>query len=129
MQFDRVGCFLYSREEGTASAAVPDDVPAALKEERRGRLMELQQGISLEKNRAWVGRRMDVLVEGREKGLAVGRSFRDAPEVDGVVLIEGDATPGAMIRARITGALPYDLTGVLEKEKTGQSRNTGKTTN
>jgi ribosomal protein S12 methylthiotransferase len=118
MQFDRVGCFLYSREEGTASAALPNDVPPALKEERRGRLMELQQGISLEKNRAWVGRRLDILVEGHQKGLTVGRSFRDAPEVDGVVLIEGDAPLGAMVRARITGALPYDLTGVLEKEKT-----------
>jgi ribosomal protein S12 methylthiotransferase len=118
MRFDRVGCFLYSREEGTASAALPDDVPPALKQERRGALMELQQGISLEMNRAWVGRRMDILVEGRQKGLIVGRSFRDAPEVDGVVLLEGDAPLGAMVRARITGALPYDLTGVVEDEKT-----------
>ena len=80
--------------------------------------MELQQGISLEANRAWIGRRMDILVEGHQKGLTVGRSFRDAPEVDGVVLIEGDAPLGAMVRVRITGALPYDLTGVLEEEKT-----------
>ncbi|MGB7539127.1 MAG: 30S ribosomal protein S12 methylthiotransferase RimO [Anaerolineales bacterium] len=118
MRFDRVGCFLYSREEGTAGAALPDDVPPALKQERRNALMELQQGISLEQNRAWVGRRMDILVEGRQKGLTVGRSFRDAPEVDGVVLLEGDAPLGAMVRARITGALPYDLTGVVEEEKT-----------
>jgi len=118
MRFDRVGCFLYSCEEGTASAALPDDVPPALKQERRDRLMELQQGISLEINRAWIGKRMDVLVEGHQKGLTVGRSYRDAPEVDGVVLLEGDAPPGAMVRARITGALPYDLTGVLEDEKT-----------
>jgi ribosomal protein S12 methylthiotransferase len=118
MQFDRVGCFLYSREEGTASASLADDVPPPVKQERRNRLMELQQGISLEKNRGWVGQRMDILVEGHRKGLTVGRSFRDAPEVDGVVLIEGDAPPGAMVRVRVTGALPYDLTGVLEKEKT-----------
>jgi ribosomal protein S12 methylthiotransferase len=65
-----------------------------------------------------VGRSLDVLVEGRRKGLSVGRSYRDAPEVDGVVLIEGDAAPGAMVRVRVTGALPYDLIGVLEKEKT-----------
>jgi ribosomal protein S12 methylthiotransferase len=122
MRFDRVGCFLYSREGGTASAALPDDVPPALKEERRGRLMELQQGISLELNRAWVGRRMDILVEGRQKGLMVGRSFRDAPEVDGVVLLEGDAPLGAMVRARITGALPYDLTGVVENQKTAGAK-------
>jgi ribosomal protein S12 methylthiotransferase len=129
MAFDRVGCFLYSREEGTASAALSDDVPLAVKEERRNRLMETQQGISLAANRAWIGRDMDILVEGHQKGLTVGRSYRDAPEVDGVVLLEGDAVLGAMVRARITGALPYDLTGVLKHEKTGQSRNTGRTTN
>jgi ribosomal protein S12 methylthiotransferase len=117
VRFDRVGCFLYSREEGTASAELPDDVPPVVKEERRGRLMELQQGISLEENRLWVGRTLDVLVEGRRKGLSVGRSYRDAPEVDGVVLIEGDAPPGAMVRVRVTGALPYDLIGALEEEK------------
>jgi ribosomal protein S12 methylthiotransferase len=118
MRFDRVGCFLYSREEGTASALLADDVPPPLKQERRNRLMELQQGISLERNREWVGRTMDVLVEGHRKGLAVGRTFRDAPEVDGVVLIEGDVPSGKMARVRITGALPYDLIGTLEKEKT-----------
>jgi ribosomal protein S12 methylthiotransferase len=117
VRFDRVGCFLYSREEGTASAKLPDDVAPDVKEERRGRLMELQQGISLEENRRWVGRPLDVLVEGRRKGLSVGRSYRDAPEVDGVVLIEGDAAPGEMVRVRITGALPYDLIGVLENKK------------
>jgi ribosomal protein S12 methylthiotransferase len=128
MRFDRVGCFLYSREEGTASASLADDVPSGIKEQRRSRLMELQQGISLEKNREWVGRRMDVLAEGKSKGLTVGRSFRDAPEVDGVVLIEGDVEPGKMARVRITGALPYDLIGVLEQEKTaGKGRRPSKT--
>jgi len=117
MRFDRVGCFLYSREEGTASASMADDIPPEIKLGRRNRLMERQQGISLEKNRAWVGRRMDVLVEGRRKGLTVGRSYRDAPEVDGVVLIEGDTPPGNMVRVRITGALPYDLIGRFEEEK------------
>ncbi len=127
MRFDRVGCFLYSREEGTASSLLTDDVPPPLKQERRNRLMELQQGISLEKNRAWVGRRMDILVEGHRKGLTVGRSFRDAPEVDGVVLIEGDASPGKMVRVRITGALPYDLIGTLaEEKKAGESRRPSK---
>jgi ribosomal protein S12 methylthiotransferase len=124
VRFDRVGCFLYSREEGTASAGLPDDVAPGVKSERRGRLMELQQGISLEENRAWVGRTLDVLVEGRRKGFSVGRSYRDAPEVDGMVLIEEDAPCGAMARVRITGALPYDLIGVLAEKKTrrGQMR-------
>jgi ribosomal protein S12 methylthiotransferase len=121
MRFDRVGCFLYSREEGTAAAALGGEVPAAVREERRGRLMELQQKISLEQNRALVGRRLDVLTEGRSKGLTVGRSYRDAPEVDGVVLIEGDAAPGEMLSVRVTGALPYDLTAVLENETAGEA--------
>lgn len=116
MRFDRVGCFLYSREEGTESASLPDDVPSAMKEERRARLMELQQQISLEKNREWVGRTLDVLVEGRQRGVSVGRSFRDAPEVDGVVIIQEDAPIGEMVRVQITGALPYDLIGVSEKK-------------
>jgi ribosomal protein S12 methylthiotransferase len=114
MRFDRVGCFPFYCEPGTAAADLPDDVPPEIKEERRGRLMELQQKISLEKNRGWVGRTLPVLVEGRDKGLAVGRSFRDAPEVDGVVLVEGKARAGEMIRVKITGALPYDLIGVQE---------------
>jgi ribosomal protein S12 methylthiotransferase len=118
MQFDRVGCFLYSREEGTAGARLADDVPPEVKQERRDRLMELQQGISLAKNRAWVGRTMQVLVEGRSQGLAVGRSFRDAPEVDGVVLIEGDFPTGAMVRVRVKSALPYDLIAGPEEIKT-----------
>jgi ribosomal protein S12 methylthiotransferase len=127
MRFDRVGCFLYSREEAAASAALPDDVPPEVKERRRGRLMELQQGISLEKNREWIGRTMDILTEGKSEGLTVGRSFRDAPEVDGVVLIEGDIPPGNMERVRITGALPYDLVGVLDKKTTaGGSRRPSK---
>jgi ribosomal protein S12 methylthiotransferase len=117
MRFDRVGCFLYSREEGTPAAALPDDVPFAEKKERRGRVMSLQQEISETKNQAWVGRCLDVLIEGKQDGWAVGRSFRDAPEVDGLVLVEGGAPPGEMVRVRVTGALPYDLIGVPEKEK------------
>jgi ribosomal protein S12 methylthiotransferase len=112
MRFDRVGCFLYSHEEGTPAAALADDVPPEKKEERRARLMELQQAISLEKNRAWVGSTLDVLVEGRRRGVSVGRSFRDAPEVDGVVVIQGDAPVGGLVRVRVTDALPYDLIAV-----------------
>jgi ribosomal protein S12 methylthiotransferase len=119
MQFDRVGCFLYSREEGTPAAGLPDDVPAEVKEQRRGRVMERQQEISLALNRNLVGQSLDVLVEGRKQGISVGRSYRDAPEVDGVVLIEGDAPVGEMVRVKVTGALPYDLVGVLEKQTAG----------
>jgi ribosomal protein S12 methylthiotransferase len=76
--------------------------------------MELQQGISLQRNQAWVGRRLPVLIEGWGDDLAVGRSYRDAPEVDGVVLIEGARPPlGEITPVDITGALAYDLVGRL----------------
>lgn len=116
MRFDRVGSFVYSHEPGTESGRLEDTVPQELKEERRARLMEFQKGIGLEKNQAWVGRRLAVLVEGRDpqKDLAVGRSFRDAPEVDGLVLIEGQAPLNRMVSIRVTGALSYDLVGTVD---------------
>ncbi len=75
--------------------------------------MELQQGISLEKNQACVGTILDVLVEGQGDGLSVCRSYRDAPEIDGLVIVEGSLPVGEIVPARITGALAYDLTGVV----------------
>ncbi len=140
-QFDRVGVFEYSQEEGTPAAELPDRVPARVKRERRERLMRLQQRISLARNRAWVGREVEVLVEGfagdrgrrteedggRRKGdgrtsasvksghpsSVFGRSFRDAPEVDGQIIVSAvDVEPGDFITARITGAREYDLVGV-----------------
>jgi ribosomal protein S12 methylthiotransferase len=114
MAFDRVGVFTYSHEPGTLSAGLPDPVPEAVKTQRRDRLMTLQQGISLARNQTFVGRTLDVLVEGQGDGLTVGRSFRDAPEIDGLVLFHGDAPLGGIVPVRITGALAYDLSGTLE---------------
>ena len=111
MRFDRVGTFTFSFEPGTASEALGDPIPAEVKEERRGRLMRLQQRISLEKNQALVGRTLDVLVEGSGEGISIGRCYRDAPEIDGVVILEGEWSIGEMIPVRITGASVYDLTG------------------
>lgn len=111
MAFDRVGVFAYSHEEGTEAAYLPDDVPHEVKEERRGRLMELQQSISLRKNQALVGKTLEVLVEGYGDGISVGRSYRDAPEIDGLVLVQGELPVGEMVSVRITGALEYDLIG------------------
>ncbi len=111
--FDRLGVFTYSHEPGTPSAALPDAVPETLKQERRERLMALQQEISLAKNQTFVGQTLDVLVEGQADGLSVGRSYRDAPEVDGLVLIEGHAPPDEIVPVRITSALEYDLNGTL----------------
>ena len=111
MAFDRVGVFAYSHEEGTPAARLEDDVPPEVKEERRERLMEIQQPISLAKNQALVGQALDVLVEGQGDGVSVGRSYRDAPEIDGLVLVQAELPVGEIIPVRITGALEYDLIG------------------
>jgi ribosomal protein S12 methylthiotransferase len=113
MRFDHVGVFTFSFEPGTASEPLGDPVPQEVKEERRDRLMALQQSISLEKNQALVGRTLPVLIEGQGDGLSLGRSYRDAPEIDGMVIVEGLAPVGAMVDVRITGALAYDLNGTL----------------
>jgi ribosomal protein S12 methylthiotransferase len=78
-------------------------------------LMERQQSISLQINQSYNGKILDVLVEGYGDGISVGRSYRDAPEIDGMVLIEGDAPVGEIVPVRITGAMAYDLTGVPAK--------------
>jgi ribosomal protein S12 methylthiotransferase len=115
-RFDRVGVFQFSFEPGTTSAPLGDPIPAEVKQERYERLMELQQNISLQINQSQVGKTLDVLVEGFDNGLSVGRSHRDAPEIDGMVFIEGKARVGEIVPARITGAMTYDLTGVLAKK-------------
>ncbi len=113
MRFDRVGVFTYSAEENTPAYDLPDAVPAKVMRERKDRLMAAQQPISLENNQQWLGRELDVLVEIRRGADAVGRSFRDAPEIDGEVAVAAcDARPGALVRARVTDAQPYDLTAV-----------------
>ena len=116
IRFDRVGTFQFSFEPGTTSEPLGDPIPAEVKQERFERLMELQQGISMQINQSYAGKTLDVLVEGRDKGIAIGRSYRDAPEIDGMVFIEGDANIGELVPVRITGAMAYDLTGVPAHE-------------
>jgi ribosomal protein S12 methylthiotransferase len=111
-RFDRVGTFQFSFEEGTASAPLGDPVPAPVKQARYETLMELQQGISLQVNQSYVGKTLDVLVEGFDNGISIGRSYRDAPEIDGLVLVEGKLDIGQIAPVRITGAMAYDLSGV-----------------
>ena len=115
-RIDHVGAFTYSPQIGTPAAAYADQVPEPVKQERYGRLMEAAQRISAAANRAQVGREIDVLVESREPAtsaaggpIAVGRTVRDAPEVDGLALVKGAHPMGAMLRVRVDGALPYDL--------------------
>lgn len=112
IRFDRVGAFTFSFEPGTTSESLGDPVPAEVKEERRGRLMALQQTISLQRNQAQVGRSLNVLVEGEDDGISLGRSYRDAPEIDGMVIVEQPLPVGSMLPIRITGAMPYDLSGI-----------------
>ena len=125
LEFDRVGAFQYSYELGTPSAALPDQVDDAVKQERYERLMELQSAISLKKNQALVGQTLDVLVEGHGAGedesgadtgdvISLGRSYRDAPEIDGYVLVEGELPLGEIVPVRITGATTYDLLATVD---------------
>ena len=119
IRFDRVGAFKFSFEPGTTSESLGDPIPEEVKQERWERLMMLQQGISLEKNQTLVGKTLDVLVEGSGDGITLGRTYRDAPEIDGYTIIEGEIQPGELVPVRITGAMAYDLSGVLETKPTG----------
>jgi len=112
-RIDRLTVFEFSPEEGTAAHELPDRVPEGVSERRLHLVMEAQHDISLEINEEWVGRSIDVLLEGEtDDGCRAGRSYRDAPEIDGLVLVTGvpdSVEDGAIVRARVTGALPYDL--------------------
>ena len=122
IRFDRVGVFTFSFEAGTTSEPLGDPVPQEVKDERKDRLMQLQQHISLEKNQSLVGQTLDVLIEGEgeladsgtQEAISVGRSYRDAPEIDGLVFVEGAVPLHDLVPVRITGAMPYDLSGVVE---------------
>ncbi len=111
MRFDRMGVFLYSHEMGTAAAALEDDVPFEVKQQRYEALMVLQQPISQQLNFAWVGKQLPVLLEGSDDELTVGRTYRDAPEIDGLVLIQGSHPPHRIVTVEITDATVYDLIG------------------
>lgn len=129
LEFDRVGAFQYSYELGTPSAQLPNHVDDGIKQSRYDRLMELQSAISLQKNQALVGRTLDILVEGHGAGedesgadtgdvISLGRSYRDAPEIDGYVLVEGELPLGEIVPVRITGATTYDLTATVDLGET-----------
>ena len=112
VRFDRAGAFQFSFEPGTTSEPLGDPVPPQVKQERYERLMELQQNISLQVNQTYVGKTLDILVEGCNDGISVGRSYRDAPEIDGMVLVESQLPVGEIVPIRITGAMLYDLSGM-----------------
>ena len=110
MRFDRVGVFTYSAEEGTPAFALPSAVPPKVMRARRDALMAAQQEISLANNQKWLGRTVHVLIESQRGSDAIGRSFRDAPEIDGSVIVRNcNAAPGTFVSACVTTAEPYDL--------------------
>ena len=117
IRFDRVGAFQFSFEPGTTSEALGDPVPSQVKQARYDQLMELQAAISLEKNQAFVGKTLDVLIEGYGDGIALGRTYRDAPEIDGMAIVEGELPIGEIIPVQITGAMTYDLSGVVQTSR------------
>jgi len=112
VQFDRVGVFTFSREPGTPAYDLPDQMPEEVKQERYERAMEAQQAISLARNQSQIGRRLDVLVDGAGDGMSIARSYRDAPEIDGFVIIEDELPVGEMLPVLVTGAMVYDLMAV-----------------
>lgn len=128
ISFDRVGAFVYSREEGTPAAKLSGrdsksrPISKKIAEARLDRLMRLQQGISLERNRSFVGKTMEVLVEGKTDDGMFGRSYRDAPEIDGLVYLPGStAKPGEFVEATIAEATEYDLVSKSQKVKKSKS--------
>jgi ribosomal protein S12 methylthiotransferase len=116
-QFDRVGCFQYSPEENTPGGKMPDQLDEATKQRRFEAIMEVQQNISRDKHRAFIGKTVEVLVEGFSEEtdlLLQGRTSQQAPDIDGVVLInDGQANVGDMVKVLITDSMEYDLIGEI----------------
>lgn len=117
MEFDRLGVFTYSPEEDTPAAAMADQIPEEVKEDRQAELMELQQEIAFDLAEDMVGREVLVMIEGKvaDENAYVGRTYKDAPNVDGLIFINTDEElmSGDFARVRVTGALEYDLIGEL----------------
>ncbi|MBQ8886323.1 MAG: TRAM domain-containing protein [Candidatus Gastranaerophilales bacterium] len=112
MKLDRVGVFEFSREKNTKADKLKPQIPAKVKKQRKKQLMELQQSISKEINKKLIGKKVDCIIEAlNSDGTVVGRTYKDAPEVDGLVFINTEEIiePGDIITAKITGAVEYDL--------------------
>lgn len=122
MEFDRLGAFTYSPEEGTPAETMEDQIPEEIKEERRDEIMELQQEISLEKGNDRIGQELLVMIEGKVSGESayIARTYGDAPKVDGYIFVQtGELLmTGDFAKVRVTGALEYDLIGELADEYT-----------
>ena len=118
-RFERVGTFVFSREEGIPAYDFPQQIPMRIKKERLKELMLTQQSISKEINSSYIGKEIEVLIDEIKSGkpkIAIGRTKGDAPEIDGKVVIRGDKTKvGKFIKVKVTEASEYDLTGEISK--------------
>lgn len=117
MEFDRLGVFTYSPEEGTPAAGMEGQVPEEVKEDRQAELMELQQEIAFDLAEDMIGREVLVMIEGKvaDENAYVGRTYKDAPNVDGLIFVNTDEElmSGDLARVKVTGAAEYDLIGEL----------------
>lgn len=117
MKFDRLGCFAYSRQEGTPADTFPDQIAEEIKQTRVAEIMELQQDISAACNETYIGRTLDAFVEGKvaDENVYVARTYRDAPDVDGYLFIQTtrELMTGDMVSVQVTGSYEYDLIGEL----------------
>ena len=115
VEFDRLGVFTYSQEEGTLAASMDGQLTEEIKEERKAKIMELQQEISLEKGEEMIGKELYAFVEGKvvDENAYIARTYKDAPNVDGYLFIhsEEELITGDFVKVKITGALEYDLIG------------------
>ncbi len=122
MEFDRLGVFTYSPEEGTPAASMPEQIPEEVKEERKGELMELQQEIVFARAQDMVGEEVLVMIEGKvaDEDAYVGRTYMDAPNVDGLIFVntQRELITGDFAKVTVTGAVEYDLIGELSDEFT-----------
>ncbi|MCB0561595.1 MAG: 30S ribosomal protein S12 methylthiotransferase RimO [Phaeodactylibacter sp.] len=125
MEFDRLGVFQYSHEEDTIAHGLADDVPAEIKEERAGRIMEIQQEISFRKNQEKIGKTFKVLFDRKEGEFFIGRTEGDSPEVDNEVLVAAAnnyVRVGDFAQVKITDAMDYDLIGEIAKSEIGNGK-------
>ena len=117
MEFDRLGVFTYSQEEDTPAASMEDQIDEEVKKDRQEELMELQQDIVFDRNEDLIGEEMLVMIEGKvaDENAYVGRTYRDAPNVDGLIFVNTDEelVSGDFAKVKVTGAMDYDLIGEL----------------
>ena len=115
IKFDRLGIFTYSEEEGTAAAALEDNVPRKVKDERKNSLQDIQHDISLEKNELFIGKELKVIIDKSTEKVSVGRTEFDSPEIDNIVHVKGEAEVGSFANVKIHEVNEYELIGELVK--------------